>query len=80
MDQVAEALLSRLVLERFDSSAFSAALAGEELAGRPRIFCSSVLDTVIATVPANPATSPYPIPFANDVSTFTRSLRVANVP
>jgi hypothetical protein len=43
-------------------STFSAALAGAELASRPRTFISIVLDTVIAAVPTSPATNPEPMP------------------
>src|SRR3712207_6383453 len=49
-------------------STFAAACAGAELAGRPRSFISSVLETVIATVPAAPANNPLPTAAATSPS------------
>ena len=42
-------------------SNLAVARAGAELAGRPRSFASSVLDSVMAAVPAKPATRPRPM-------------------
>ena len=50
-------------------STFRAAFAGARLGSRPRIRCSTVLDTVIAAVPASPAASPMPT-FAANVAAF----------
>src|SRR5271156_1042054 len=51
-------------------STFVVARAGAELGARLRSFASSVLETVIAAVPAKPATRPFPMLLANVLATF----------
>jgi hypothetical protein len=61
-----EKRLSACGLSNFSiPSTFSAAFAGAVLGGRFRSLASSVLDTVIAAVPARPATSPLPMSSAS---------------
>ncbi|KKL28556.1 hypothetical protein LCGC14_2373970, partial [marine sediment metagenome] len=55
-------------------SVFAAAVAGTELAGRPRRFISSVLETVIEAVAATPANSPFPTALASSRTFISASL------
>jgi hypothetical protein len=55
---------------------FAAASAGAVLAGRPRSFISSVLETVMAAVPAKPATRPFPSAAAMEAGAGMASARL----
>jgi hypothetical protein len=59
--EVIEARLRDCVSKDAMPSAFAVARAGAVLGARPRSFASSVLETVIAAVPAKPATRPLPM-------------------
>jgi hypothetical protein len=67
VDQGREAGLALLVLGSTPRT-LPAATAGALLAGRPLIFISAVLDTVIAAVPKSPAKSPLPTSAATSPS------------